>query len=777
MGLSSSLFVEAMTNSFIIHLRLPGIRLRTFIESSRTGILSHSNSLKALFFIVAMTMVSIPADADVRLPRIFGDHMVLQRGMKLPVWGWADAGEKLTLTLKGRGLDIKVDTTADGGGKWRCELPVLKAGGPYVMAVTGNNAVTFNNVMAGEVWLCSGQSNMEVPVGLMNGAAWWKGVLDYQQELASANNPKLRLFKVATTWQRAPIPDVNGTWAVSSPTTAAGFSGTGFFFGRKLVKDLDVTVGLIAAAVGGMPIEQFSPHSGQAFWYNGMIAPVIPYGIRGAIWYQGETNFWAGDRANYFDKQKALIDSWRQIWKQGDFPFYLVQLAPGLGDPLPLFWEAQARTLSLKNTGIVSTNDIGGDPVHPRDKRGVGERLARWALAKDYGRNIAFSGPTFKSMKVEGHMIRVSFDNVGSGLRARNNEPISGFEIAGDGKFFPAKALIDGETVLVASKKVPKPSLVRLGWHHLSNTNLQNRVGLPAFPFRTGSSAPEIGGKRLFKKSSTITLKAMEGDGNIHYSLDGSLPDKTSPVYINPIEISKTTAIRARFYRGDGVMSSVAEATFSSAEPRKHGTKTLNLGVSYKYYEGSWAALPDFDTIEAIKTGIADDFNLTMADRADGYALTFTGYLDVREPGLYTFQTTSDDGSALLVDGELVVDNNGIHPPVTKSGELQLRKGWRKIDVLFFEGSGQEALSVQYKGPDTPLQALPCWCEQGLENAGPLRVFTNKSGTKIKARTVSVSGNKVHFVRDDKREFIVPVDSLSEEDQQYLKNWVANGER
>ena len=346
----------------------------------------------ALFILVAMTMVSIPAAADVRLPRIFGNHMVLQRGVKLPVWGWADAGEELTLTLKGRNLNITVGTTADGGGKWRLELPVLKAGGPYVMTVTGNNAVTFNNVMAGEVWLCSGQSNMEVPVGLLNGAPWWKGVLDYQQELASANNPKLRLFKVATTWQPAPIQDVNGTWAVSSPATAAGFSGTGFFFGRKLVKDLDVTVGLIAAAVGGMPIEQFSPHSGQAFWYHGMIAPVIPYGIRGAIWYQGETNFWAGDRANYFDKQKALIDSWRQIWKQGDFPFYLVQLAPGLGDPLPLFWEAQARTLSLKNTGIVSTNDIGGDPVHPRDKRGVGERLARWALAKDYGRKIAFSG-------------------------------------------------------------------------------------------------------------------------------------------------------------------------------------------------------------------------------------------------------------------------------------------------------------------------------------------------------------------------------------------------
>ena len=733
-----------------------------------------SSRLIILLLPLLLGFVNLPVVADVRLPQIFGDHMVLQRGIKLPVWGWAEAGEKLTLTLKGKDLNVNVESTADGGGKWKLELPVLKAGGPYVMTVTGNNTVTFNNVMAGEVWLCSGQSNMEVPVGLLNGAAWWKGVLKYQEELASADNPKLRLFNVATTWKQSPIQDVNGTWAVSSPATATGFSGTGFFFGKKLVKDLDVTVGLIEAAVGGMPIEQFSPHSGQAFWYNGMIAPVIPYGIRGAIWYQGETNFWAGDRANYFDKQKVLIDSWRQIWKQGDFPFYLVQLAPGLGDALPLFWEAQARTLTIKNTGIVATNDIGGDPVHPRDKRGVGERLALWALAKDYGHNISFSGPTFKSMKVEGHMIRVNFDNVGSGLKTRNNGPIDGFDIAGDGKFYPAKAMIDGNTVLVASKKVPKPTLVRLGWNHLSNTNLQNNDGLPAFPFRTGSSAPEINGKRLFLKMSTINLKAIEGNGSIHYSLDGSLPDKKSTVYTNPIEVRKTTTIRARFYRSDGVMSSVAESTFSKAEPRKYGVRILNLGVSYQYYEGSWSSLPNFANLKVLKTGISDDFNLTMADKTDGYALAFTGYLDIEEPGLYTFETTSDDGSALFVDRKLIVDNNGIHAPITKSGEVELSKGWKKIEVFFFEGGGGEVLNVKYKGPNIPLQELPCWCEQEPANVEPLRTFTNKTGTKIKARIVAVSDDKVKLIRDDSKKFIVPIDSLSEEDQKYLKDWIAN---
>ena len=223
-----------------------------------------------------------------------------------------------------------------------------------------------------------------------------------------------------------------------------------------------------------------------------------------------------------------------------------------------------------------------------------------------------------------------------------------------------------------------------------------------------------------------------------------------------------------------------AEATFNEAELRKCKVedKTLILirGVSYKYYEGSWDALPDFDTIKAVKTGTADDFSLRMADtRPDGYALAFTGYLEVREPGLYTFQTTSDDGSALRVDGELVVDNNGIHPSVTKSGELQLRKGWRKIEVLFFEDKLEQALSVRYKGPDTPLQALPCWREKP---PGPLRDFTQKnSGKTLKARTVFVSGNEVHLVPEDKKEVSILVDSLSEEDQQYLKDWVADRER
>ena len=689
-------------------------------------VLSETYILRALLVAAFCFLPDLSVHADVRLPRIFGNHMVLQRGMKLPVWGWGGAGESVTVKLAGKELDIKVDATVDGGGRWKLELPVLEAGGPYVMTVLGSSTLTFNNVMVGEVWLCSGQSNMEV--SMAPGASWWKGVLNYKRELAAAANPKLRLFKVATTWQRGPIQDVNGTWAVSSSASANGFSGTGFFFGRKLVQELDVAVGLIAAAVGGMPIEQFSPHSGQAFWYNGMIAPVIPYGIRGATWYQGETNFWSGDRANYFGKQKALIDSWRQIWGQGDFPFYLVQLAPGLGGTLPLFWEAQALTLTLKNTGLASTNDIGGDltpphangdVVHPRNKRGVGERLALLALAKDYGRSdVVYRGPTFKSMKVEGGKLRVSFDNVGSGLKSRDKKPLTWFEIAGEGNYFPAKAVIDGDTVLVSSKEVSSPSMVRLGWDHMSDTNLQNKEGLPAFPFRTGSNPPAISGKRLFSTLSSISLASTEGAGAIHYSLDGSPPGKESPLYAHSLNVDKTTTIRARFYRSDGVASNVAEATFVKAEPQKYRGKLLDLGVGYKYFETSkpLATLPRISSLKSpVKTGIAEDFTLGVANRTDGYVLLFTGYLDVKEGGVYTFETTSDDGSALYVDKKLVVNNNGIHPPVKKTGKIKLRKGWRKVNVLYFESSGGEALSVQYSGPNTPLQALPCWCEQEVD--------------------------------------------------------------
>jgi hypothetical protein len=252
----------------------------------------------------------------------------------------------------------------------------------------------------------------------------------------------------------------------------------------------------------------------------------------------------------------------------------------------------------------------------------------------------------------------------------------------------------------------------------MSDTNLQNKEGLPAFPFRTGSNPPAISGKRLFSTLSSITLASTEGAGAIRYSLDGSPPGKEAPLYVHAINVDKTTTIRARFYRSDGVASNVAEATFVKAEPQKYRGKLLDLGVSYKYFETSkpLATLPRISSLKSpVKTGISEDFTLGVANRTDGYVLLFTGYLDVKESGVYTFETTSDDGSALYVDKKLVVNNNGIHPPVKKTGKIKLRKGWRKVNVLYFESGGGEALSVQYSGPNIPLQALPCWCEHDAE--------------------------------------------------------------
>jgi len=664
--------------------------------------------------ISALQLFTSPARADVRLPKIFGNHMVLQQGWPLAVWGWAAAGEEVKVTIAGN----TATTTAGQDGKWKVRLPALMCHGPVEMRVQGkNNAVTFTDVLVGEVWFCSGQSNMEVPVGLRPGLDWWKGVANYEQELKTASRPTLRLFLIAPTWERTPIEDVQGKWEVCTPETAARFSGTAYFFGRKLNQELGQPVGLIQAAVGGMPIEQFTPPPDQAFWYNGMIAPIIPYAIRGAIWYQGETNYWAGDGMNYFPKQKKLVETWRKNWQQGDFPFYLVQIAPmDQADNrygLPRFWEAQAKTLSLPHTGIVSTTDIGDvHDVHPRNKQGVGERLARWALARDYGRDVVCSGPTYKSMRIDGNKVRITFGNVGSGLESRDGNPLTEFEMAGDGDFVPATAAIDGNEVVLSSKDILLPTMVRLGWHCTANPNLQNKEGLPAYPFRTCSSAPDIKGRRLFSERTVVQLTAAEPSGTIHYTLDGSAPTVRSAWYTEPFIVQGTTTVRARYFRDDGVPSNAVLAVFTKVSPRQYNGQTLALGLRYEYYEGQWSSLPDFSQLKPSGTGTVEDFELTPRKRDDHFAFRFTGLLEIKEPGEYVFQTASDDGSKLFVDEREVVNNDGLHGVVAKEGTVRLDPGMHKITVTYFEGASGEALTVKFKGPKIPLQEIPCWQER-----------------------------------------------------------------
>ena len=485
--------------------------------------------------------------AEVQLPGVFGDGMVLQRDRPIAVWGRAEPGESVTVRLG----DHEVRTQADSKGAWRLDLPAHPAGGPHTVTVTGNNdePIEFDDVYIGEVWICSGQSNMEWPLAR---------TADAEAAIEAADDPLLRGIQVPHRNSGLPYFDVDVEWHHTTPEVMASFSAVAYYFGRELRRALDVPVGLIDTSWGGTRIEPWTPREGFAAvpavqeireqidqtradfreqlgptldaledwirgsrsalarseslqppppfshplgeWgaptglYNGMVHPLVPYTMRGTIWYQGESNL--TDGSIYLDKMKALIGGWRQVWGQGDFPFYFVQLAPFNYSrfrpieptALPMIWEAQADALAIPDTGMAVTVDIGDlEDIHPANKLDVGKRLALWALAQTYGHeDLVYSGPLYRSMEVEGNRIRLHFDHTGGGLVSRDGEPLRRFEIAGaDGEFVPAQAEIDGDTVVVWSDDVPQPSAVRFGWHQEAQPNLSNREGLPASPFRT----------------------------------------------------------------------------------------------------------------------------------------------------------------------------------------------------------------------------------------------------------------------------------------------------
>jgi sialate O-acetylesterase len=487
------------------------------------------------------------ASAAVRLPAVIGDNMVLQRGQTVPIWGWADAGETVTVSMLGQTKSAQ----PNADGKWLVRLDALTAGGPHTMTVKGHNTLTLKNILVGEVWLCSGQSNMQMNVASSNNA---------KEEIAAAEYPQIRLVSVPCKGTQEAQQDFKGQWAECSPKTVGPFSAAAYFFGRKLYKELNVPIGLIHCSWGGSSCETwvkrcvleadpqykplleswdervrtYDPEKAKAAWqkqmegwkklvavakaagkeppkaprsptdprvgqhrpancYNGMLLPLIPYAIRGAIWYQGETN--AGRAYQYRELFPLMIRQWRQDWGQGDFPFYFVQLANFMAvkeQPADSAWaelrEAQTMTLRTPNTGMAVIIDIGeANDIHPKNKQDVGQRLALWALAKDYGKkNLIYSGPMYRSMETKGNQIVLSFDHVGSGLLAKDGGTLRGFAIAAaDKKFVWADARIVGNTVVVSSPAVPDPVAVRYAWAENPVCNLYNREGLPANPFRT----------------------------------------------------------------------------------------------------------------------------------------------------------------------------------------------------------------------------------------------------------------------------------------------------
>jgi len=457
---------------------------------------------------VCLTLATAVAPAAVKLPAMIGDNMVLQREQPLPLWGWDAPGAKVTVTLG----DAKATATANDKGKWMVQLPAMKAGGPHTLCVQGSDTVTVKNILVGEVWICSGQSNMEWSVA---------GSANASEEIAAADHPRIRHIKIRQTPAATPQEDVPSSgWTVCTPQTAGGFTAVGYFFGRHLQRQLDVPIGLIGSNWGGTRIEPWTPPVGflktpalkeiadkldtfptrqpdgkvnlqsALALYNGMIHPLVPYAVRGAIWYQGESN--NGEGMLYHEKMKALIVGWRSVWNREEMSFYFVQLAPFKygGNPAALagIWEAQTATLAVPHTGMAVTVDISNlADIHPKNKQDVGKRLALWALAKDYGmKDMVYSGPLYKSLKVEGAKIRLTFDHVGGGLVSRDGKPLNWFTIAGaDKTFVPAKAEIDGDTVVVQADAVAQPVAVRFGWDQTAEPNLSNKAGLPASPFRT----------------------------------------------------------------------------------------------------------------------------------------------------------------------------------------------------------------------------------------------------------------------------------------------------
>ena len=513
----------------------------------------------ALAFFLYLLTVSATF-AEISMPRVFDDNMVLQRDLPLPVWGKAAPGEVVTVGFAGQ----QKSATADAGGQWRVTLDPLPADKtPQILNVRGENEVVFTNVLVGEVWLCSGQSNMEWPLDKS---------ANPEEEKAAATFPEIRHFKIPRTSSAFPQWNTKGSWQVCSPKTVGGFSAVGYFFARELYRQLDVPIGLINSTWGGTAIEPWmSPESAAASpkladlqakiflqssyspegkkryeeylanlkqwvaateaalvkdepvteppavpwpaWenpqvtqlYNGMIHPLAPLALRGAIWYQGESNS-SDDAAAYLDKLEALISGWRMKWNQGDFPFYIVQLsnfsrASEDGKTWSGIREAQVDSLTIPNTGLAVTIDIGDSKdIHPKNKQDVGKRLALWALAGPYGKDINPSGPLYKGHRVEDGKIRISFDHAKSGLLIGKKENLAAvtadpgaklrwIEIAGDDRVFqPAESVIEGGELVVSSLEVTAPVAVRYAFiQDPAGANLYNKEGLPASPFRTDS--------------------------------------------------------------------------------------------------------------------------------------------------------------------------------------------------------------------------------------------------------------------------------------------------
>ena len=495
------------------------------------------NSLRVLPSLLAGASLALclsSANAEVSLPKILANHMVIQRDLPIHVWGWAAAGETVSASFRGQSRSA----TASDLGLWSIYLPPSAAGGPFELTVKGSNTITLSDVLVGDVWVASGQSNMEFEMRKASTAT---------ADLPKAANDRIRLMTVKKVYSEYPLTDVGGVeWTASTPDSARDFSAVAWYFAREIEEREHVPIGVIDSTWGGTVAEAWTSltalgsdpglapvfvarghmaereanallkeplnakliaeakaegkpapklpwHPMLNMWgpsqlFNGMIAPLTPFPIRGVIWYQGESNS-ALERAPTYQRLfRTLIEDWRQQWQVGDFPFLYVQIANFTSTPLE-DWasirEAQRKALELRNTGMAVTIDIGNpDDVHPTDKLTVGRRLAMAARAISYGEQLEYSGPLYRQVTPEGASLRVWFDHA-DGLAAKGGA-VTGFEVAGeDDHFVPAEAKIDGNTVVLSTASVPLPTAARYGWANSPECHLYNGAGLPASPFTT----------------------------------------------------------------------------------------------------------------------------------------------------------------------------------------------------------------------------------------------------------------------------------------------------
>ena len=592
-------------------------------------IFSYYKSLIPLVFFFLTIQYSI---AEVRLPALFSDNMVLQHEMDVPVWGWADPGEKVIVKI---GNSV-TETIANHEGKWKVQIDPLQAGGPYEMVISGENTIRITNVLAGEVWVCSGQSNMAMEV---------RSCLNADKEISSAKYPMIRHFQVKRSKAAHPMEDVApvvnsknswlNTWEICDPSTVGHFSGSAYFFALDLYKKRNIPVGIIHASWGGTTAEAWTPpdtlvsdrelknimeewpaYNNDEEWlaleyeefveevekarlegrddplyfnqpsvlYNGIIAPLIPFGIQGVLWYQGESNAYRAYQ--YRDLFPAMITQWRKKWAQGDFPFLFVQLANYHFEPqvFPELREAQFMALSLPNTAMVVTIDIGDSTdIHPRNKQEVGRRLFLAAQNIAYGKDIEFSGPLFKKMFIDDNKCWLLFNHVGDGIMAEGDGELKGFTISGTQKeFVKAEAWIDGDQVIVRNEHIDQPVAVRYAWaNYPVGCNLYNRSDeksyLPASPFRT-DQWPGITFGRKF--DSDIS----QPSDSAKYVMTRAILDKLQSKELYSISkdiVNGTKWIYRKQYRGNPF---IAEHYWPTADLRYKGMSYSGFQINYDLY-------------------------------------------------------------------------------------------------------------------------------------------------------------------------------------------------